>query len=887
MAEKRKTEIAKTYTPKVIEQKWYQIWLDRKYFQAESVSNRPSFSIVIPPPNITGSLHTGHALDNTLQDTLIRWKRMQGFNTLWMPGTDHAGIVTELIMEQKLLEEGTSRQDLGRENFIQRMWEWKNESRGRIIDQLQQIGCSCDWERERFTLDEGLSQAVRSAFVKLFKKGFIFRGDYMVNWCPQCQTAVSDLEVEAHDIDGHFYHLLYPIKDSDRVLEIATTRPETMLGDTAVAVNPSDDRYKDLIGQTAILPVLDREIPIIADDYVDLETGTGALKVTPAHDPNDYEIGKRHGLDQINILNEDGTLNQNTGDNYQGLDRFVARKKIVETLQSKGQLVKIELHRHAVGHHDRCGCVVEPYLSPQWYVNIKPLADRALSASKNGDIVFIPDRETKRFHQWMENIQPWAISRQRWWGHQIPIWYCGDCEELTCELEDPTVCSGCNSPNIHRDTDVLDTWFSSGLWPFSTMGWPEQADLLTTFYPTSVLVTGWDILFFWVSRMIMLGLECTNEVPFKHVYLHGLVADETGQKMSKSKGNTIDPVETIDQYGADAFRFAIVYSTIPSPYMPLPEYQIESGKRFANKIWNASRLLLMNLDDNSLLSESERKLQLADYWIRSRFNQTVEDTLKAFDQFRFSDAAHVLYEFVWHEFCDWYVEMIKQRLYYTDDSVAKQTAQSVAVEILDGIMRLLHPIMPFITEEIWQKLPLKRSCSSIVIDTYPIVDMSLNNSPATKEMKEIMDIIDAIRSIRGEMNVPPSSQVEILIQAPKKETQQTLKQHLGQYLSSFTKFSQVSIAESQIKPSSAATAVVNESTIYMPLEGVIDLEKEKDRLQKQLKKVNVQVERTKKQLDNENFITRAPIEVVKQKRQLLADFETEQEKLETNLKMLS
>ncbi len=887
MPENSKTEIAKTYTPKTIEKKWYQTWLDKKYFQAKSQSDQPSFSIVIPPPNITGSLHTGHALDNTLQDTLIRWKRMQGFNTLWMPGTDHAGIVTELIMEQKLLDEGTSRQELGRENFIQRMWEWKDESRGRIIDQLQQIGCSCDWERERFTLDDGLSQAVRSAFVKLFKKGLIFRGDYMVNWCPHCQTAVSDLEVEAREIDGHFYHLLYPIKDSDKVLEIATTRPETMLGDTAVAVNPSDNRYKDLIGQTVILPVLGREIPIIADNYVDLETGTGALKVTPAHDPNDYEIGKRHELDQINILNNDGTLNQNVGDAYQGMDRFAARRKLVERLQKTGQLIKIEPHRHAVGHHDRCGHIVEPYLSPQWYVNVKPLAERALSASKNGDIVFIPERETKRFHQWMENIQPWAISRRRWWGHQIPIWYCDDCEALTCELEDPAVCSGCGSSNIHRDTDVLDTWFSSGLWPFSTMGWPEQTDLLASCYPTSVLVTGWDILFFWVSRMIMLGLECTDKVPFQHVYLHGLVADETGQKMSKSKGNTIDPVETIDCYGADAFRFAIVYCTIPSPYMPLPEYQIEAGKRFTNKIWNASRFLLMNIDDEHLLPEKERDLQLADHWIRSRFNQTTSDTLRALDQFRFSDAAHVLYEFIWHEFCDWYVEMIKQRLYYADDTVAKRTAQSVAVEILDGVTRLLHPIMPFITEEIWQNLPMERSCSSIMIDTYPRFDPDLENSSATREMKVIMDTIDAIRSLRGEMNVPPSSQVEILIQAPKLATRQTLQKHLSQYLSSFTKFSQISISQHQEKPTSAATAVVNELTIYVPLEGVIDLEKEKKRLQKRLAKVNQQVQGVRKQLDNENFVSRAPIEVVEQKRQLLADFENEQEKLEANLKMLS
>ena len=881
------TEIPKTYTPQEIEKRWYQTWLDQKYFLAESRSERPPFSIVIPPPNITGSLHTGHALDNTLQDTLIRWKRMQGYNTLWMPGTDHAGIVTELIMERQLLEEGTSRQEVGRERFVDRMWDWKNQSRGRIIDQLQQIACSCDWDRERFTLDEGLSQAVRAAFVQLFKKGLIFRGDYMVNWCPNCQTAVSDLEVEAREIDGHFYHLRYPIKNSDRFLEIATTRPETMLGDTAVAVNPADHRYCDLIGQTVVLPILGRGLPIIGDDYVDMETGTGALKVTPAHDPNDYEISHRHDLEQVNILNNDGSLNENAGADYQGLDRFTARKQIVADLESRGVLLKIVPHQHAVGHHDRCDNVVEPYLSPQWYINVKPLADRALEASRKGDIVFIPERETRRFYQWMENIQPWAISRQRWWGHQIPIWYCDDCDQLTCELEDPTTCAHCGSGNIHRDPDVLDTWFSSGLWPFSTMGWPEETDLLQTFYPTSVLVTGWDILFFWVSRMIMLGLECMDQVPFKYVYLHGLVADEHGQKMSKSKGNTIDPVETIEQYGADAFRFAIVYCTIPSPYMPLPEYQIEAGKRFANKIWNASRFLLMNLEEGSILPEADLDLQLADHWIRSRFNQTIEDTLNALEQFRFSDAAHVIYEFIWHEYCDWYVEMIKQRLYYTEDPVAKRTAQTVAVEILDGITRLLHPIMPFITEEIWQRLPIDRTCESIVVAPYPTANRAYHLPAVEARMRQVMDVIDAIRSVRGEMNVPPSSQVEILIQAPDAEVREELNLHLPQYLSAFTRFSQISIAANQEKPPASAVAVVGELTLYIPLAGVIDLDKERDRLQKRWQKVNQQIQSARRQLDNPNFVNRAPAEVVEQKRQQLAGFEAEQQKLEANLKMLS
>ncbi|MDE0503620.1 MAG: valine--tRNA ligase, partial [Candidatus Poribacteria bacterium] len=620
------TDIPTIYSPHEIEAKWYQYWLDSSYFHAADTSDKPAYSIVIPPPNITGNLHVGHALDNTLQDVLVRCKRMQGYNVLWMPGTDHAGIVTEMIMERKLADWGTSREALGREEFIDRMWNWKDESRGTIIEQLRQIGCSCDWERERFTLDEGLSKAVRTAFVKLYDDGLVYRDTYLANWCPDCQTVISDLEVESIEIDGNFYHIKYPLKDSAEFLEIATTRPETMLGDTAVAVHPEDNRYRHVIGKTVVLPLAQREIPVIADEYVDREFGTGALKVTPAHDPNDYELGLRHDLPKINIFNPNGTLNQSAGVEYQGLDRFDCRPKLVQDLRDNGLLMKVVPHPHSVGHHDRCGAIVEPYLSLQWFINVKPLADRAIEAVRRGDIVFVPEREQKRYYHWMENILPWPVSRQRWWGHQLPIWYCDDCDEVIAAVEAPGACT-CGNRNLRQEEDVLDTWFSSGLWPFSTLGWPEATPLLKTYYPTSVLVTGWDILFFWVARMIMLGLKCHGEVPFRKVYIHALVADEQGQKMSKSRGNTIDPIETIDKYGADAFRFALTFCTLPNPYMPLPESQIEAGKRFANKIWNAARFLLMNLDDfdEPRTPRSNDNLLLCDHWIRSRFNTTAKN----------------------------------------------------------------------------------------------------------------------------------------------------------------------------------------------------------------------------------------------------------------------
>ncbi len=879
------TDIPTTYSPHEIETKWYEFWLNKNYFHAAETSEKPPYSIVIPPPNITGNLHVGHALNNTLQDMLIRWKRMQGYNALWMPGTDHAGIVTEIIMEQKLAVWGTSREALGREKFIDRMWNWKNESRGTIIEQLRQIGCSCDWERERFTLDEGLSEAVRTAFVKLYNDGLVYRDTYLANWCPNCQTVISDLEVESIEIDGNFYHIKYPIKDSSEFLEIATTRPETMLGDTAVAVHPDDNRYRHVIGKTVILPLVQREIPVIADEYVDREFGTGALKVTPAHDPNDYELGLRHDLPQINIFNPDGTLNHAAGSKYQGMDRFDCRSALVEDLQHKNLLIKVVPHPHAVGHHDRCDTIVEPYLSPQWFINVKPLAERAVEAVRKGEVAIIPEREERRFYHWMENILPWPVSRQRWWGHRLPIWYCDDCGEVIVAVETPQECT-CGSQDLRQEEDVLDTWFSSGLWPFSTMGWPKETDLLESFYPTSVLVTAWDILFFWVARMIMLGLTCLGEAPFRKVYIHALIADEQGRKMSKSRGNTIDPVETIDKYGADAFRFALVFCTLPNPYMPLPESQIEAGRRFANKIWNASRFLLMNLDDfdPSKVEISNDKLLLCDRWIRSRLNATVRNVTAYLEEFRFSDAAHAIYEFLWHEFCDWYIELIKQRLYYTDDPSARQMVQSVAADILERTMRLSHPIMPFLTEEIWQRLP--HEGDSIMVAPWPEPDLAWEDPASENAMRTIMDVIESIRSIRGEMHVAPSSEVDILIKAPQAEHRNLLETHLEDYLPSFTRISSVLIAEFLEKPAACATAVVNDLTIYVPLAGVIDIDAERERLQKRLNKLTADLVSTQKTLDNPKFIERAPEAVVTQKRDLLARFESEKEKLESNLDML-
>ncbi|MXV76297.1 valine--tRNA ligase [Candidatus Poribacteria bacterium] len=879
------TNLPKIYAPQEIEGKWYQFWLKNDYFHAAATSEKQAYAIVIPPPNITGSLHIGHALDNTLQDCLIRWRRMQGYNTLWMPGTDHAGIVTELIMERKLAEEGTSRIELGREKFTERMWQWKAESAGYIVSQLQQLGCSCDWERERFTLDEGLSKAVRTAFVKLYNQGLIYRDTYMVNWCPECNTAISNLEVEPIEIDGNFYHIRYPVKDSDVVLEIATTRPETMLGDTAVAVHPDDERYQHVIGKTARLPLCDREIPIIADAYVDREFGTGALKVTPAHDPNDYEIGLRHELEQCTIFTQDGHISEAAPEKYVGLSRWDCRKQVVEDLQNLDHLVKIVPHRHAVGHHDRCGAIVEPAISLQWFMNVRPLAQRAIEATQKGEVRFIPERETDRFYHWMEIIEPWPISRQRWWGHQLPIWYCNACDAVTAAMETPHQCK-CGASDFRQDEDVLDTWFSSGLWPFSTMGWPEETEELKTFYPTSVLVSGWDILFFWVSRMIMLGLGCMDKVPFQTVYLHGLVADEKGQKMSKSKGNTIDPLETIDTYGTDAFRFALANVSTPIPYVSLSEPQIESGRRFANKIWNAARFILMNLEKHPIPAEvdaietEQETLEIT--WIRSRLSHTIKTTTDALENFRFYEATQTLYAFLWHEFCDWYLEFTKQRIAQDDPA-----ALWVATDVLEQTMRLLHPLMPFLTEEIWQQLPLNRTQDDKSVTIAPWPEPTGENSTAETTMATLTEVIESIRSIRGELNVPIGASVAVHIQSPNSEVRERLETYLSQYLPAFTRVADITIAESLQKPPASAEAVIGELAIYIPLADVIDLEAEQARLSKRHQQAVKDVTAAQKTLDNPNFVERAPEKVVAQKRAQLERLLTEQDKLARSLAMLT
>ena len=929
------THLPKIYEPQHIKAKWYQFWQENGYFHAEATSDKPPYAIVIPPPNITGSLHIGHALDNTLQDCLIRWRRMQGYNTLWMPGTDHAGIVTELIMERKLAEEGTTRTELGREQFTDRMWQWKEESAGYIVAQLQQLGCSCDWERERFTLDEGLSKAVRTAFVALYNQGLIYRDTYMVNWCPQCNTAVSNLEVEPMEIEGNFYHIRYPVAqgpvprepsttEKTAFLEIATTRPETMLGDTAVAVHPEDERYQHLIGKTAMLPLQERVVPIIGDAYVDTEFGTGALKVTPGHDANDYEIGLRHDLEQRTIFTKDGRMNEHAGEPYVGLSRWECRERVVADLREQGYLVKIVPHRHAVGHHDRCGTIVEPAISLQWFMNVQPLAQRAMEAAKNGDVKFIPERETARFMHWMENIEPWPISRQRWWGHRLPIWYCDACNAVTAAMDTPQACEMCSCTELRQDEDVLDTWFSSGLWPFSTMGWPEETAVLKTFYPTSVLVTGWDILFFWVARMIMLGLACMDEVPFRTVYLHGLVADEKGQKMSKSKGNSIDPLETIATYGTDAFRFALANAGTPNPYVPLPESQIEAGKRFANKIWNAARFTLMNLEKHpipagyperekerqdvttrhgkttgqplEMHAERERlfktarvaprqhatdandeKLEIA--WIRSRLSHAITTTTDALENFRFHEAAQTVYAFLWHEFCDWYLEFVKQRLAHGEPE-----ALWVAADVLEQTMRLLHPFMPFLSEEIWQQLNHSET-PSLCIAPWP--EAAGENPEIEATMATVTEVIESVRSIRGELNVPLGASVEVLIQSPDAALRERLATHLSQHLPAFTKVADITVAEALPKPPAAAEAVIGEMVIYIPLAGVIDLDSERARLTKRHQQAAKDVAAAQKTLDNPNFIQRAPEKVVAQKREHLERLLAEEEKLARSLSVLT
>jgi len=851
--------IAKTYNPSEFEDKLYKQWVDNGYFHAEVDSKKEPFTIVIPPPNVTGQLHMGHALDETLQDILIRYKRMQGFNALWVPGTDHAGIATQIKVEESLrVNEGLTRYDLGYEKFLERVWDWKNKFGDRIINQLKKIGSSCDWDRERFTMDEGCSKAVREVFVNLYDKGLIYQGSRIINWCPHCITALSDAEVEHEEQAGHFWHIKYPIKDSDEFVVIATTRPETLFGDTAVAVNPEDDRYKHLIGKMLILPLVGREIPVIADEYVDKEFGTGCVKITPAHDPNDFEVGERHKLEKIKVMNDDATMNEYAG-KYEGMDRYECRKAMIADLDEMGLLVKIEDHTHNVGVCYRCGTSVEPIISKQWFVKMKPLAEPAIKAVKDGDVKFVPERFSKTYMNWMENVLDWCISRQLWWGHRIPAFYCDDCGKTIVSKEDITVCPHCGG-KVHQDDNVLDTWFSSALWPFSTLGWPDKTPELDYFYPTSVLVTGYDIIFFWVSRMIFSALEHTGKPPFKHVFIHGLVRDSQGRKMSKSLGNGIDPLEIIDKYGADALRFTLATGNAPGNDMRFYLERVEASRNFANKIWNASRFTLMNLDitENKLPAISD--LQLEDKWIVSKYNQVVKEVTENLDKFELGVAVSKLYDFIWDNFCDWYIELVKPRLFDKDNPTAK-TAQYVLTYVLSNTMKLLHPFMPFITEEIWQHLP--HVGESIVISDYPKYDDGLSFIEDEKNMELIMNAISAIRLRRNEMNVPPSKKAKLIIVTDKAD----VFQKGTAFFEKLASASETVIQSNKDNiPANAVNVVVESAELFIPMGELIDKEQEEKRLLDEKKHLESEIDRVNKKLSNQGFVSKAPQNVIDEEK---------------------
>jgi valyl-tRNA synthetase len=874
----------KSYNPHQVEEKWYQYWEKHGYFRADEDSKQKAYSIVIPPPNVTGVLHIGHALNNTLQDILIRLKRMEGYAVLWMPGTDHAGIATQNVVEKQLLEEGLDRHALGREKLIERVWKWKEQSGGTIINQLKKLGASCDWSRERFTMDEGLSDAVKEVFVRLYREGLIYRSNYIINWCPRCQTALSDLEVEHEEVLGKLYHLKYPFKGRDRFVVVATTRPETMLGDTAVAVNAEDERYRSAVGERVVLPVIDRDIPVIADPYVDVEFGTGCLKITPAHDFNDFEIGLKHNLEQIKVIDESGRMNENAGP-YQGMDRFECREKIVQDFERNGVLVKIEDYRHVVGHCYRCKTVVEPNLSLQWFVKMKPLAKAAIEAVRDGRTRIVPEVWEKTYFEWMENIRDWCISRQIWWGHRIPAWYCDSCGEVIVAKEAPTSCPKCGSDRLTPETDVLDTWFSSALWPFSTMGWPKETKLLKKFYPTSVLVTGFDILFFWVARMMMMGLKFMGDVPFRDVYIHGLVRDERGEKYSKTRGNVVDPLDLIDRFGADALRFTLAALTMPGSDLKLSASRTEGYRHFANKIWNASRFALMNLENfKGDLPRQEvppEDFSLPDRWIRGRLTQVIREVRESLEEYKFNEATHTLYHFIWHEFCDWYLEMTKLYLYKGEDRKRQNLTQRTLVEVLDAIVRLLHPFMPFITEEIWQQLPGRKENESIMVSEFPKPHDRDVDETVADEMALIIEVTSALRNIRGEMNLPPGEQMTVLFRTRTDEVERKLRENQSfiQFLALVKEFK---FGREIEKPLSSAFVALRDVEIFVPMERS-RMEEEARRLQKEILKSEKESAFVMKKLSNEQFLSKAPPEVVQEVKEKALEFRAQREKLEESL----
>lgn len=875
MSEKEVTLPTK-YDPKAVEENRYQYWLDGKFFEATNDPEKEPYTIVIPPPNVTGKLHLGHAWDTTLQDILTRMKRMQGYDVLWLPGMDHAGIATQAKVEEKLRSEGKSRYDLGRENFVAETWKWKEEYASFIRQQWSKLGLGLDYSRERFTLDEGLSKAVREVFVTLYKKGLIYRGEYIINWDPATKTALSDIEVIYKDVQGAFYHMRYPLADGSGHIEIATTRPETMLGDTAVAVHPKDDRYKHLIGKKVVLPIVGREIPIVGDDYVDMEFGSGAVKITPAHDPNDFEIGNRHNLERILVMNQDGTMNDKAG-KYEGMDRFACRKQIVKDLQEDGVLFNIEDHMHSVGHSERSGAVVEPYLSTQWFVKMQPLADKAVDLQKQEEKVnFVPDRFEKTYLHWMENIRDWCISRQLWWGHRIPAWYHKETGEVYVDHEAPA-----DIENWEQDSDVLDTWFSSALWPFSTMGWPDvDAADFKRYYPTNVLVTGYDIIFFWVSRMIFQGLEFTGKRPFDDVLIHGLVRDAEGRKMSKSLGNGVDPMEVIEKYGADSLRYFLSTGSSPGQDLRFSFEKVEATWNFANKIWNASRFALMNMDGITFeeLDLSGEK-SVADKWILTRLNETIEHVTKLADKYEFGEVGRILYNFIWDDFCDWYIEMAKLPL-YGEDEAAKKTTRSILAYVLDNTMRLLHPFMPFITEEIWQSLP--HEGESITVAKWPEVRPELSDKEAANDMRLLVDIIRAVRNIRAEVNTPMSKQVKLFIKAKDENIQNQIEKNRA-YVERFCNPSQLVISTDVSLDEKAMTAVVTGAELILPLEGLINIEEEIARLEKEYDKLNKEVERVQKKLNNQGFIAKAPAKVVEEERAKEQDYVEKREAVQSRI----
>ena len=860
------TEMNKTYNPSEIEDRLYKKWLDKKYFHAEVDRSKKPFTIVMPPPNITGQLHMGHALDNTLQDILIRFKRMQGYNALWQPGTDHASIATEVKVTNKLREEGIDKEELGREGFLKRTWEWREEYGGRTVSQLKKLGSSADWDRERFTMDEGCSKAVQEVFIRLYEKGYIYQGSRIINWCPVCQTSISDAEVEYEDQAGHFWHINYPIVGTDKCIEIATTRPETMLGDTAIAVHPDDERYKDLVGKMVLLPIVNKEIPIVADSYVDKEFGTGAVKITPAHDPNDFEVGKRHNLEEINILNDDGTINENGG-KFEGMDRYEARKAIVKELEEGGYLVRIENHEHNVGTHDRCHTTVEPMVKKQWFVKMNEMAKPAIEAVKNGDLRFVPGHFDRTYLHWLENIRDWCISRQLWWGHRIPAYYCDDCGEIVVAKETPSVCPKCGCTHFTQDEDTLDTWFSSALWPFSTLGWPDKTEDLDYFYPTNVLVTGYDIIFFWVIRMVFSGYEQTGKCPFSDVLIHGLVRDEQGRKMSKSLGNGIDPLEIIDQYGADALRLTLVTGNAPGNDMRYSEKKIIASRNFANKVWNASRFMLMNIEKADLSNVSLDDLTPADKWILSKANSLVKEVTDNMENYDFGVAVSKLNDFIWEEFCDWYIEMVKPRLYNEEDTT-KAAALFTLKKVLTISLKLLHPYMPFITEEIFCSLQDEEE--SIMVSDWPVFEEAFDFKAEENEVEVIKNAVRNIRNLRADMNVPPSKKASVYVVSEKEEVRKVFEDSrvffatLGYASEVHVQADKAGIADD------AVSTVIPDAVIYMPFAELVDVEKEIARLEKEAKRLEGEIKRAKGMLSNEKFISKAPA----------AKVEAEKEKLE-------